>query len=39
MQIQVQNTDNGMITMIAPTTMTTQGYEQIIGRTTMQDTW
>ena len=31
MQLQIQNTDNGMIAMIAPTTMTTQGYEQVLG--------
>ena len=31
MQLQIQNTDSGMIAMIAPTTMTTQGYEQVLG--------
>ena len=31
MQLQIQNTDNGMIAMIAPTTRTTQGYEQVLG--------
>ena len=31
MQLQIQKTDSGMIAMIAPTTMTTQGYEQVLG--------
>ena len=31
MQLQIQNADSGMIAVIAPTTMTTQGYEQVLG--------
>jgi hypothetical protein len=31
MQLQIQKTDSGMIAMIAPTTLTTQGSEQVLG--------